>query len=153
MHGMPRSFQGAPQLLVKQTEQSRGCSQILLWHWGARGCLCPHAGGTGVMPGGRWGAGSVPVPHPSWCSWELVSALQMGCFPRAALMGTNWSPQPGSSRQWTSSGVYFPVGTCTSFSSGTVGGIWQEEWCCWASERVQESWRGWYAGFASPALE
>lgn len=85
---------------------------------GARGCLSPRAGGTGLVSGG--GERLVLCPFPTW---ELVSALQMGHFRRAALMGTNCSPQPGSSRERTFRGIWFPVGTYTSFGSGTAGGI------------------------------
>lgn len=103
-------------------EQWRGCSQILLRHWGGSWLPVPPCRRYWLGVRGRWEAGSVPVPHVSRRSWELVSALQMGHFRRAALMGTNCSPQPSSSREQTFRGIWFPVGTYTSFSSGTVGG-------------------------------
>lgn len=40
----------------------------------------------------------MPVPQQSQCLWVLMSALQTGCFHRAALMGTNCSPQPSNPR-------------------------------------------------------
>lgn len=114
------------------TEQSGGCSQIVLWHWGVCGCLSPHAGSTGVVSGR--GEGLVQCLFPTY-SWESVSALQKEYFLRAALMGTGCSPQPDSSGKRT----FRSTGTYTRLSSGTVGrsdkndDAEQAKWCKRAS--------------------
>lgn len=64
----------------------------------------------------------MPVPHSSQCSWDLVPAFQMGCFLRAALMGTNCSSPPSSSGEWTFRGIWFPAGTYTSSGTELVRG-------------------------------
>lgn len=84
--------------LVKQTQSNH--KSVFKYSSGAgmvHGCLFLMEE-VQVWCQGRWGAGSVPAPQQSQCLWVLMSALQTGCFPRAALMGTDCSPQPSSSR-------------------------------------------------------